>query len=432
MYNTLIMAETLTHLLNYNDKPLRAMSSRQYTSKIPASNGHEFTLGSEIIFNLPANELGKFLDFQHTTFDFEIENDLSAVTIPNRSGMNFCIKRLVCQCAGATLVEIDNWNQLNDMMMTLQSTSDYAGNVGKLLNGTHEKESNVTLEKDVKQSFSLNLNFNGLANINQYFPLFSRSSVQIRLLLDDAKNIFQRANTELVNSNFTLRDPVLRTKTIELSSSAFDAVVKSCDGRFDLTTTDYRYTSDSVPNIADGNVLTLNTNLGFAFSSLNAVMFSFRQNIGTADVAKYKPMRGTAGLTECCVVINGEIVPNRKIQVSPQNSGEIVAETLSSLGVLGHVVENRLDESTYLVQTPTASSSVNNGSFVGIIDMTSMRSEANRIIAGVSTIGSQVALEHTHTAVGANVENFIVDVYGIYTSMLSLDLRGSQNFVMSQ
>ena len=43
------MSEASSHLLDYDDKRLRAMSSRQYRTKQSAVNGNQFTSGGSVI-----------------------------------------------------------------------------------------------------------------------------------------------------------------------------------------------------------------------------------------------------------------------------------------------------------------------------------------------------------------------------------------------
>ena len=439
------MAESLSHLLNYNDKPSRAMSSRQYTSKITAVNGNSHTLGNEIIFKLPANELGKFCDFQHSGVEFTFTNNSANaeahndVKLPVRSGILYTIKKITIQCAGATLSECDNYNQIADMMMTLQTSDEYAGNVGHYLTGTAGVGSGgvntqVAIARNgASRKFFIPLAYTGLYNSNTYLPLCSRTSIEIRILFDDADKCLSREGANgavLANSEFTITDPVFRMKTIELSAPAFDAVVSSADGRFDLTTIDYRYTSDNVPAKAGASTYQQVSNLGFSFSSLNNVIFTFR-NTSRGDVQALLPQRSTNGLIEYCVLINGEKIPARVVQLSPTNGGEAVAELLSANGVLNSVLENRLGfGGGYLLESSTGATSSALGTFIACVDLTSMRSEQGSIISGISTIGSNVQLELNFNNLGAT-DPKTLDVFATYVSMYSLDLKGSQNWVSS-
>jgi hypothetical protein len=87
------MSEASSHLLDYDDKRLRAMSSRSYRTKQSAVNGNQFTSGGSVIqFDLPANQDKTFLDFENSYILVEVENTLPAdaantVTLEGKNGI---------------------------------------------------------------------------------------------------------------------------------------------------------------------------------------------------------------------------------------------------------------------------------------------------------------------------------------------------------
>ena len=57
-----IMSEVATHLLNYNDKKRRGVSSRAYRSVIPSSNGTGFVCGNTINIDFAGNNPNSYYD----------------------------------------------------------------------------------------------------------------------------------------------------------------------------------------------------------------------------------------------------------------------------------------------------------------------------------------------------------------------------------
>ena len=81
---------------------------------------------------------------------------------------------------------------------------------------------------------------------------------------------------------------------------------------------------------------------------------------------------------------------------------------------------------------PTGADGDNCGSFLVQVDTESMRSNQDDpgIYAGVSTIGSVLQAQLKYNANNPSGTT-ILDFFGQYTSLLTLDMKGSQTFVLS-
>lgn len=444
---------SITHLLDFSDGvPNRAMASRQLTTKIPPSNVSQTNPRGEIVITLPANSLGQFLDFPHSGLEFKIKNsDAVAVSVPAKSGFYSLIQRVSITCGGAVLDEIDNYSGLVDAMLSVSSDKVQQQGFSALMMGTNgvitptaavvgdRAAPALYTEEEVgagaTRSVFLPLIYTGLYNASSLIPLFSRSPIQIRLTLNSATNAF-KGDAGLVDSDIVITDINFRAKIVELAGDAFQSVVQANGGRFDLVAEEYSHTTNTIPALTQAVNTQVVSNLGFSVSSLNAVYFYF-ENAGQQTQASHKRGRQTSGMVNANLSVNGEKLPSREVELSPTNPAEAIAEMLSATGSLGYSATGRLNDvdGKYVIESSScANLGTAYGSFVAGIDCKSQRSEAGSggggLIAGISTLGQNLAMEHTFNPV-AGVNANTAHYFSCYTALISLDLNGSQNFVRS-
>ena len=116
------MTEATSHLLDYDDKRMRAMSSREYRTKQPAVNGNQFLSGGSVIqFDIPANQGRTFLDMEASYILVEVENTGTAtpandITLEGKNGIYSMIDKIECLTAGQTLFTLDKMGLLQSIM----------------------------------------------------------------------------------------------------------------------------------------------------------------------------------------------------------------------------------------------------------------------------------------------------------------------------
>lgn len=434
------MSEASSHLLDYDDKKMRAMSSRQYRTKQPAVNGNQFLSGGSVIqFDIPANQARTFLDMEATYVLVEVENTDAAATgnirFEGKNGVYAMIQKIECLTAGQTLFTLDKYNVLQSIMSDVETTTLYGNNVGRVLLGSGADALNgVDLNFGTKRSFAFPLQLNGLYNCNKYIPLFSRDKLSFRITLEDARVgvISTDAGTTVTASTLRFNNPELVCHQVELGSDAFEAVADSVNNKFDLITTDYRHTSAS---LAAGVVSSV-VNLGFAFSSCNKIISCMRTSTLISGDTSRAPIsigsRNKNGLNRANVLLNGVKIPQREIILSATNSAESMAELLIAQGTLSaNIHSNRINEGGgYGLDTAAGLTPANSGNFVSIIGLENMRSDSDGLYSGVSSIGSVLQLELGFSAGGVAAANSL-DVFCEYTSQYSLDMNGEQLFQVS-
>ena len=109
--------EASSHLLDYDDKKMKSMSSRSYRTKQPAVNGSQFTSGGSVIqFDIPANQQKTFLDMEASYIKVDITNTAAAATgsvaFEGKNGVYAMIDKVECLTAGQTLFTLDKYGVL--------------------------------------------------------------------------------------------------------------------------------------------------------------------------------------------------------------------------------------------------------------------------------------------------------------------------------
>jgi len=428
-------AEAMTHLLAYNRKKLRAMSSRSYRVVSPSTNTSSAPLNSVVEFRIPGNQMAAFLDNNSCYFRFNVKNNDAdeALTFEGKAGAYGLIKKLEILTAGQTIDSVDEFGVLFSCLADTDSSTTYGGNNGKILYGS----SNLPFgDQSVGAASSkvvcLPLVLNSLANSSKYIPLFSRDNITIRLTLNDITNVGRStatANDLITNTQIVLDAPELIYNVVELSADAFGAVASSVDNVFQIVSDSYRHTSS---NVSDAASQTHIANLGFAFSSLNRVIIAQRQSANIVVNKCGLGNRCLRGLVQANLLLNGASIPERPIKITDTAATALAETLIADRSLVAFDSLSRVgDGAGYAAQLPTGADGANTGAFVLQIDTESMRSESNDpgIYAGVSTIGSvlQAQLEYGATSAAA----IKLDFFAQYTQLLTLDMNASQTFIAS-
>ena len=435
------MGEASTHLLDYDDKRMRAMSSRSYRTKQPAVNGNQFVSGGSVIqFDIPANQSKTFLDMEATYFLVEIENlaaaDTGNVAFEGTNGAYGMIEKLECLSAGQTLFTVDQYGLLQSVMSSMETNTLYGANVGTVLAGSGGTAyTGVTVAFGAKRTVALPLQLNGLYNANKYIPLFSRDKLSFRITIADARVgaiSTDAAGTTVTAGGLRFNNPELVCHQVELGSEAMEAVGSAVDYQFDLVSTDYRHTSAVLAAGATSAVV----NLGFAFSSCNKIISTMRtSSLIAGDTARAVASIGSRnknGLNKACILLNGAKIPQREVLASDTNIAETMAELLIAQGSLASLAHSSRinDGGGFGLNTAAGTANGTVGSFVSVIGLENMRSDSDGLYSGVSSIGSVLQLELGFNAGGVAAANTL-DVFCEYTSQYSLNMLGEQLFQVS-
>lgn len=434
------MSEASSHLLDYDDKKMRAMSSRQYRTKQPAVNGNQFLSGGSVIqFDVPANQARTFLDMEATYILVEVENVGTTanedLTFEGKGGVFAMIEKIECLTAGQTLFTLDGYGTLQSVKTDVETSAIYGGGVGAVLLGSGAVPyAGTQLDHTDKKTCAIPLQLNGLYNANKYIPLFSRDKLSFRITLADARvgMISTAAAPTTISAGVRFNRPELVCHQVELGSEAFSAVASAVDYKFDIITTDYRHTSAVIPAGSANAVV----NLGFAFSSCNKIISTMRTStLVSGDTARKVASVGSrnkAGLNKVSVLLNGAKIPQREILASSTNSAECLAELLVAEGALSAVAHSSRinDGEGYDAEIALGQASGSCGSFVSIVGLENMRSDSDGLYSGVSSIGSVLQLELGFDSATLTATQTL-DVYCEYTAQYSLDMNGEQLFMVS-
>ena len=425
-------SEASTHLLAYGSKRLRAMNSRSYRVVSPSTNTSSATLGQTVEFRIPGNQMASFLDNSTMYFKFQVANNNGAdIQLEGKSGAYALIKKIDILTSGQTISSVDNYNVLHSTFIDTDTSLQYGAQVGAVLFGANGGATagsvGSTIAAGANRTFVLPFVMNCLANSKKYIPLFSRDNITIKIQLETALLGTLGAATD---AEIAINTPELIYNVVELDAAAFGAVAGSVDDKFEIVADDYRHTSSTITAAASQTHV---ANLGFAFSSLNRVIISQRNqaNLTAAKIAIGN--RSRRDLEEVQLLLNGESIPSRPIKITDQTSEALAELLVADRALLATDHDSRINNGAgFAAQDPTGADTANCGNFLVQIDTESMRSNNDDpgIYAGVSTIGSvlQAQLKYGSTAPSGATT---LDFFAQYTCLLTLDMKGSQTFVVS-
>jgi hypothetical protein len=440
------MSEVASERLNYLSKKQRAVSSRASRHVIPCSNGVTFNAGQTARVDLAGNQSATYWDSSNSYLKMTVNNDDDAVICIESAYA--LIDTLEVLCDGQVVSSIRQYGAAVHAFLDSEVGVSWKENVGRCLVGTsYNYDDVIHIAAGASKTFCLPaFPLTPFWNSSKYIPMMGRSTISYRITFASAaKGTIGGA----LDSEIKFNPVEMVVSYIRLSSEANAMVVANTGGRFELICSDVR-TAES--NIVIGDSV-LNVNCGFSFSSLDRVKFASYSTLNTAGSVSVSN-RGANGITDYALSINGEEHPRKRIEVSASNVAEPVAEIMisqRSLADFAHqsdlspyiettaatasdytVLGNR-----YYVSTPSgAEGSVkgafedNRGVFIAAIDTESMKPHADpdALYSGLSTLGSVVQLVGNMTT--ATVASTIL-VFAQYSLALTLDLNGSQTWVVS-
>jgi hypothetical protein len=439
------MSEVASERLNYLSKKQRAVSSRASRQIIPCSNGVTFNLGQTARVDIAGNQMATYLDMQDSYLKFTVNNGAAAaVQIESAYAL---IDRLEILCDGATVSSIAQYGACVHSYLDTEVGIDWKEGLGRGLAGTHfNADKLVQIANAGSKTFCIPLVLTPIFQANKYWPVMGRSSLSIRITWASAAKGTIGAATD---AQITINPCEFVGSFVRLSAEANAMVMANTQGRFEIITSDIR-TAEG--NLVSGDTV-LNVNCGFSFSSLDRISFGIFPTLNTA-LAMSVSNRAAGTLQEFAISVNGEEHPRRRIQVSATNIAETYAEIAvahRSLADFGHtstlspyhyaaaagnnlpVVTNR-----FYLPTPTGLEATtgqgdfntNTGKALFMIDTESMKphSDPDALYSGLSTLGSVVQLVGTLTAAPASVP---ILVFAQYTLAMTLDMNGSQTWVVS-
>jgi hypothetical protein len=445
----------------------RAVASRSYRVRLPASNGLNFAPGGTVQFDLPANLAGTYVDFSQCYLKFKAVNSAAAAFNLDRAGAYGFIRRLQIQTAGAQISDLDRYNVLACAMIDQDTSLEWRGSHGKTLIGTETSLRGERVAVGESRTYCLPVILNPLAQTTPHrmIPCFSLASLTLRWTLADIAEAVLSAGAPVVS--FT--DVEMVCMLTELSPGAQAMVDSATGGRYDILATSWAYSGSTL-----GAAVTSSTsNLGFSYSSLERVVFALRPQASQVQGAYSLGNRSTANLSEYNLLINSQQYPAQPIRREDKG-----AEALSELLISDHSLLDWRSGSGFTngfkgaditngvgigfsmfanVQpraslepqypfndnnpagltagdTPTLNAAVvpsDIGTFLASIELESAISngKSSHIYSGVSTLASTVQLVTKHSAPVPGICS--IDAFANFTILMSLNMRGTGVYSVS-
>ena len=318
-------AEAFSESLQFPNVKKRAVASRSYRVRLPPSNSTEFSPGQTIQFDLPANLAGSYFNSNQCYLKFKFTNSGGAVDL-DRCGALGLIRRVQISTSGAQIADIDRYNTLACAMLDADASQEWKTSVGAKLMGTTGNLRGEFIDALGTRDFCVPFVLNPLSQTTPHrmIPLFSLSSLQIRLTLDDAATALHHHGGAA--ANYGLSEVEMVMMITELSAGAQAQIDAMTGGNYQILCTSWIHSSASIPQ----NVTSVTANLGFSMSSLERVVVAITPTDTENATGAYSlGNRCSMGLSEYSLLINSEQYPARPIVVGGQGA-EALAEMLIS------------------------------------------------------------------------------------------------------
>ena len=461
------MAEIFAESVNYKNVKQRSVAARSYRTKITPSNGSTFNDGDTVNIDLPGNLAGTYYNSSQWYIKFKVKNtDAANGVVLDRAGAASFIKRVQISQAGAQLMDLNNWNVLYTALLDTDASSEWKGSSGAIMQGTRgDCLKGEDLPAAGERTYCVPMCLNVLSNTTPHrlIPAFSLGSLQWKITLDGA-SVATQGTVGIANGKLAFSEVEFVCLMTELSPGAQARVDSMNGGQYNILANSYMNAGASM--VADSTTFT--ANLGISVSSLERIIAVTRPQGSTNDKTKFSlGNRAKNSLLRFQYFINSEAYPQRAIEVG-DNAAEILAENLIAShslvnfregnglmkGIVKSGVFNTLSNdvtgsdpalalsdpfnedapagSTAGELKATAADSVesNIGTFLASCEFETGLSDGKSatIYSGISTISSVVQFrgEYGAGAVGADL-----DFFAQYTSLISLDMRGTGVFSIS-
>lgn len=423
--------------LNFLDQQRKAASSRSFRSKLASSNGITFNCGDEIVFDLGGNVSNSYYDMNTMYVEFLVtNNDGANVKFDGGAGAYSLIERAQMTSAGSTLSNVSAYNNLVNCLFDSTVSSNYNRNVAHAMFGTSlegKSYEGATIATTASRKVCLPLILLAPCNTtpNRFFPAFSKDRLQIRLTLAEATTAFFHTVAGLANSDISITGVSLNFYTVELAREVQAQIDQMTGGRYDMMCNDYIHASSSVVAGTTAHTATL----GFTSGSLERVTVCHRTSGNIGDVTKHSFTRSSSNLSQWQLAVNNSLYPSRPLLVDGVSNAEVMSElliadhALHNFGVTSNFNSNGATQSSYF--NVSDASGVVVGSFLTAVELESFAG-SEKVYAGINTVSAttQLQLEYNNTSANGDdvsttavPNNTTIDIYGLRTVKISLDMR---------
>jgi len=446
--------------LNFSRKP-KSVASRSTRLNLFAANGSSFTPQQTITFNLPQIPRSYF-NLGEAYLKMRVKNTSNIASL-QQSGYSL-IDNFKISTNNGVVDDLQGFAAYHSILFDSQVDPQVYVGVGEIALGTGGDavmtKKGCQLAADGTKELNLPL-YHSLFAAEKCVPSDISSPLRFDIRLSSMADALVTKADGALPGDFVVDEVSLILPIIELSPDA-EIVLSSQFPDFSIAFESLAHTQTTKANAAT----ILNENLGMRYSSVNMITMAIReQALMTTDGKNFNSVARTTGdITEIGYRINGQQIPQKKIQCGADNNGEVLMENLKAWGDLGSRIAptslqtslRTFAEDDNADADPTAathgnqfnatniSSTINDtdayisgltafkkgGTFFSSIDLNTMPaiSTNSPLYAGVSTLGSGIQTDMTFTDY-SGTGDLLFDFWVRYTAILSLDPISRSIFV---
>ena len=327
---------TFAQSLNYLDLKRKSVGSRSYRINISPRNGGTHQGGANVQFQLPT-VARSYVDLRQAYIKFKCKMTTAANAILDKNVYSL-VNRYQTSVAGTVIDEISQFNVL------IHTLTDLGVSLGSLLGFPQQCLGNGgdpcmpnrgVVMTNADQTFVMPLPPIGVAGCERLLPLDVAEGLVLTFFLETAANAFIKGGTNAAPTdpvNYELSELELIIPVTELSAESQNLLDQG------LGDSGYTMNIDGVNHTATtraANATNENTNLGFRYSSLSAIMTTMRLSVNNNTFEQLSlSNRCTGKLQTYQVNIGGQKYPQKQIKCDDANKSEVLAELLVMKNVL--------------------------------------------------------------------------------------------------
>jgi hypothetical protein len=448
--------------LKYTTKS-EAAFSKSFRNNVASSvatyvNGDKITIKIPTLPNQCLNASDSFFKFTMTYNSYTTANSVRF----DSCGAHGIIKKIKISHGSNLLEEIDNYGLICKMLFDLQQSQDRMGmqsilagckadsgvldptminkisNVNSgdrfTLGGTNAATSVATIISGT-ETYCLNL-VSLLGSLSsQYVPLFAMQGTDLTLeiqLVQHCVHAVAGISTQGTD-NFSLKDVEFVSSIIELSDQAMGLVKSSIGERLEYVIPTFKSNSTTF-SIAANTQQAFSFNTAFKYSSVKAVFVCHREN-GEGTNAKFPYSCITAGMNKYNFKVGTTFYPTKEPTTQPEYFAELI-KCVASMSDLQYTPAidkssyNLITSPSYVVESATATSAIQSGSFYVGVDLESFGgADKSQIFNGFNSNTCDIIFTGGYYSTAAL--NLRLDTYAMIDQVFVVDKIGSDRGIAS-
>ena len=325
-----------------NDLKSSAAGAATYVSRVTPESGTSFVGGNILEFHIAAGRPNEWLRPSETSFTFTVTNDGGDDAANNAefSGGAWSVINKISIFQGATLIEeIQDYATLHQLLYNQTASAEYASGISAQIHGTNQLTTamtsaellkGATVEADGGQYHAAVQLVSCIVGTlsEKAIPIgYMSDAIRVQIELNTTAQAFVSTGAPVIK----LTNCELQCQIVKLDPAVDAELMQANDGVLSWHTSTFRHYANSIQNGEKFAVISL----PMRFSSLRYAMHLLRP-AGNFNVLTKRTIdaREKARLKQFVMRRGHEMIPQRPVEVSSENTSQVILELLRTAGKL--------------------------------------------------------------------------------------------------